>query len=588
MRRPLLVLSSAFLLLTLLCTTFAIISDTDVARADAPNDEFAFIDLLNQHRADAGLPGLTMSAGLSDYARAHSQQMAAAGSIFHSSNLSAIAGAVAPNWRTAGENVGVGGSVSVLDTALMNSAPHRANILGAYNYVGIGVAYNGNRVFVTEMFVATTTPITARSRPGSSPPIGSVDAISRFQSQLSIDGWAIDPDTSSSIAVHVYVDGAFATATTANGSRPDLASLGRGTSHGFHTTVNLGPGLHSVCVFGINNAAGVNPAIGCRSVNMMSWPLGAADVVAQSGDGIVAAGWALDPDTASSIDVHMYLDGQRVAVATADDMRPDIGSAYPGYGSAHGYSVRTSASPGWHSVCVWAINVGPGGSPQLPCRSVYVASNPFGSIDVASPGPGDLDVAGWLIDPSSTSPITGHLYIDGQFAGATTSSLTRPDVAGLGFGSAHGYDMRVAIDGGLHQVCVFGINVGAGANTPVRCVATVVQSDPVGAVDAVAIDATPSGATSRGAVPTRVAGWAIDPNTAASIDVRVVIDGAVATTVDADISRPDLARYYPGFGTRHGYSASVTVTPGLHNVCAVAVNSRAGTDRLLGCRVVGI
>jgi hypothetical protein len=588
MRRPLLVLSSAFMLLTLLCTTFAIVSDTHVAHADAANDEFAFIDLLNQHRADSGLPGLTMSAGLSDYARAHSEQMAAAGSIFHSSNLSAIAGAVAPNWRTAGENVGVGGSVSVLDTALMNSAPHRANILGGYNYVGIGVAYSGNRVYVTEMFVATTTPITARPRPGSSPPIGSVDAISRFQSQLSIDGWAIDPDTSSSIPVHVYVDGAFATATTANTSRPDLAGYGRGTAHGFHATVNVGPSLHTVCVYGINNAAGVNPTLGCRWVNMTNWPLGAVDVVAQSGDGTVAAGWAFDPDTASSIDVHLYVDGRRVAVTTADDPRSDIGSLYPGYGNAHGFNVRAAASPGWHSVCLWALNVGAGGNPQLACRTVYVASDPFGSIDVATAGAGDLEVAGWLIDPSSSSAITGHVYIDGQFAGATSSGLSRPDLSGLGFGAGHGFDTRVAIDGGYHQVCVFGINVGAGSNQPVRCVTAPILSDPVGSLDGVAVDATPAGMTLRGAMPTQLVGWALDPNTSASVDVRILVDGGVAATVTADDNRPDLAPYYPRFGTRHGYSTSVSLSPGRHNVCAVAVNTRAGSDRLLGCRTIGV
>jgi hypothetical protein len=526
-----------------------------------------------------------MSAGLSDYARAHSQQMAVSGGIFHSTNLPAIAGAVAPNWRSAGENVGVGGSVSVLDSALMNSAPHRANILGGYNYVGIGVAYNGNRMYVTEMFVASTTPITARSRPGSSPPIGSVDRISRVQTQVTIDGWALDPDTSSSIGVHVYVDGAFATAVNANGNRPDLAGYGRGTAHGFRATVNIGPGLHTVCVFGINNAAGVNPVLSCQWVNMTTWPTGSVDLLTQSGDGIVAAGWALDPDSSSSIGVHVYVDGQRVAVSTADDPRADVGSFFPGYGSAHGFTVRAAATPGWHNVCVWAVNVGPGGSPQLACRVVFVASDPFGAVDATSNGAGDLRVAGWLMDPSSTSSIGGHVYVDGQFAGATTSGASRPDLAGFGLGISHGFDTRVPIDGGAHQVCVFGINVGAGTNRLVRCVPVLVAADPVGSLDAVELGASPS-AAGRSATPTIIAGWAIDPNTAASVDVRILVDGSVATTVDADLNRPDLAAYYPGFGTLHGYSATVSLAPGLHNVCSVAVNTRAGSDRLLGCRTI--
>jgi hypothetical protein len=70
--------------------------------------------------------------------------------------------------------------------------------------------------------------------------------------------------------------------------------------------------------------------------------------------------------------------------------------------------------------------------------------------------------------------------------------------------------------------------------------------------------------------------------------VRILVDGGVAATVTADDNRPDLAPYYPRFGTRHGYSTSVSLSPGKHNVCAVAVNTRAGSDRLLGCRTIAV
>jgi hypothetical protein len=582
MRRLLVAFSAC--LLAIFASGISMLATAAPASASVDNDEFAFLDLVNQHRQAAGLPGLMMSTALSDAARAHSAQMAASGGIYHTTNLAAVLGAAAPNWRSGGENVGMGGGVSVLDTALMNSAPHRANILGSYNYVGIGVWYSGSTMYVTQMFVSTTTPIPVKPRPGSPVPIGSIDAVRRSMADLTVIGWALDPDTSASIAVHIYVDGAFAAATTANADRPDLARYGRGTAHGFSATIRPGPGVHTVCALALNDAAGVNPAVGCTVVNMASWPIGYVETAVQSGDGVAASGWTLDPDSAASTSVHMYVDGQRVAVDSADGSRPDIGAAYPGYGNAHGFSVRAATSPGWHSVCIWALNIGPGGNPQLSCRWVFVASDPFGAVDVTALGAGDLRVAGWTIDPSSTAAINSHIYVDGTFVNAVPASGSRPDLAGLGFGTSHGFDTRVTIDGGLHQLCVFGINVGAGANQVVRCLAISVPSDPVGALDDVSVPSVVAGASGAGSsVTAHLAGWAIDPNTSAAVDVRIIVDGSAVTTVHATDQRPDLAPYYPGFGTAHGFSAAFSIARGSHTVCAVAVNARAGTDRLVGC-----
>lgn len=38
-------------------------------------------------------------------------------------------------------------------------------------------------------------------------------------------GWALDPDTAEPIAAHAYLDGAWATATSTNRSRPDIAAV---------------------------------------------------------------------------------------------------------------------------------------------------------------------------------------------------------------------------------------------------------------------------------------------------------------------------------------------------------------------------
>ena len=54
-----------------------------------------------------------------------------------------------------GENIlhgGCGISAGQMDQAWMNSPDHRANILGNFSAVGIGVACNGGDLYATEEF----------------------------------------------------------------------------------------------------------------------------------------------------------------------------------------------------------------------------------------------------------------------------------------------------------------------------------------------------------------------------------------------------------------------------------------------------
>jgi hypothetical protein len=67
----------------------------------------------------------------------------------------------------------------------------------------------------------------------------------------------------------------------------------------------------------------------------------------------------------------VYVDSVGVAF-TANRDRPDIGAAYPGYGSAHGFSETVPASAGSHRVCVYAINTSAGGHSLLRCQTLTV------------------------------------------------------------------------------------------------------------------------------------------------------------------------------------------------------------------------
>jgi hypothetical protein len=203
-------------------------------------------------------------------------------------------------------------------------------------------------------------------------PFGVVDSVTASPGSYTVSGWTFDPDSTASTPVHVYVDNS-GTAFTANTSRPDIAAAypGYGDLHGYSVTVPATPGVHNVCAYGIDIAGtGANRQLGCKQVAGMSGnPVGVVDSIVASGGTITASGWAYDPDTAQAIPVHVYVDSSGYPF-TANGSRPDVGAIYPAYGANHGYSVSVPAAAGTHNVCVYGINIGPGGNQLLSCRSI--------------------------------------------------------------------------------------------------------------------------------------------------------------------------------------------------------------------------
>jgi len=306
-------------------------------------------------------------------------------------------------------------------------------------------------------------------------PIGSLDTVAeQSPTALIVGGWALDPDTTAPISVHVYIDGVLASGFTANGSRPDVgAAFGDGDLHGFTQVYPVASGTHTVCVYAINVPAGPNPAIGCRTVSVVNRnPMGSLDTAtAASPNAILVGGWALDPDTTAPIDVHTYVDGRLAGAVRADGSRPDVAAAF-GDGAQHGFTQVYPATTGTHQVCVYAINVPSGANPAIGCRSVTVVNHdPFGSFDTAvGTSPTSVTVTGWALDPDTTAPIAVHAYVDGRFATAFTATDTRPDVAQLfGMGGEHGFRRVVPTTPGTHQVCLYAINAPTGPNPQIGC-----------------------------------------------------------------------------------------------------------------------
>lgn len=417
---------------------------------------------------------------------------------------------------------------------------------------------------------------------GDRRPVGAVDTAVRSPGMVEIGGWAADPDTPTTpLQVHLYLDATFVTAVTADASRPDVGAAfpAFGANHGYSAAVPVTTGgTHRACAYGIGNEAGGNALLGCRTVPTS--PFGAFDSVQRVPGGLQLSGWAIDPDVADPIDVHVYLDGGFVTGLTANGERADVGAAHPGYGTAHGFSGTIPVtSGGAHVVCVYAINGGPGSNAFLRCRLVVVGVNPFGRVDAARRAPGGIRVTGWAFDADATGAITVHAYVDGAFATSFSANVGRADVGAAfpGYGDNHGFDAVVPITApGRHVVCLYGINVGPGGNSPVRCHVLAVRTSPFGHLDSVAASGT-------------ITGWAIDPDVADPITVHVYMDGRFATSATADQPRPDVGAAFPGYGDDHGLSAPLPPFPLGRPVvvCAYAINAGAASpNTLLGCRTV--
>ncbi len=130
------------------------------------------VSFINAQRAGAGLAPVADHSGLASLARAHSAEMAASNTLFHSGNLAAKIATVVAGWQGVGENVGVGDSVAAVNSMFMQSATHRANILGNFNLAGVGVVTGSDgRVWVTQMFAraSSTAPRVATTNGTVSP-----------------------------------------------------------------------------------------------------------------------------------------------------------------------------------------------------------------------------------------------------------------------------------------------------------------------------------------------------------------------------------------------------------------------------------
>jgi hypothetical protein len=482
--------------------------------------------------------------------------------------------------------------------SLYNYTPYQPNaqaLAAGYGASSSSCSSYGNRNFwlwFTDWFGSTQT--TGRDVDA---PVGRLDSVGVGTSSITLRGWTYDPSApTTSINVHVYVDGRFFGAVPANRPRPDIGAAypGVGNQHGFDGTVVAPPGPHAVCIYTVNTGAGyTNPLLGCRSVAVPTYPahvpVGLGDPVKVSALTATVSGWAVDPDVPTSpLRVHIYVDDRLKAAVTADGVREDVQRAYPRAGAAHGFSWSGALPAGSHRICAFGINLGAGtANPNLGCQTVVLGGPPVGGLEKLTTTPGQVRVAGWSIDPDTVDPISVHVYVNGVYKSAAVANLPRPDIetARPGSGSAHGFDVTVPAAGGDSTVCVYGINVlTGGSNSRLGCgqvTVTATQYVPIGNLD------TATG----GAGSIATTGWALDKDVPTDpVRVHFYVDGAWKLAVTADRARADISQAFPGAGPYHGWSTTLTgITSGAHTLCAYAINLAGGASSpKLACRAVTV
>jgi hypothetical protein len=411
-------------------------------------------------------------------------------------------------------------------------------------------------------------------------PYGYLDEVSPAPGGVRLRGWAVDPESTAPITLHIYAGGKVVQWVTADKQRPDLAAVfpGIGTRHGFDTVVPLSAGRHTISVYAINVLDGSeNPVIGSAPVGV-GVPFGMAD--ARVGPGLVRlTGWVIDPDTADPVQLHAYVDGVFAGQFGANVFRSDVAATYAAFGGEHGFDIELQVAAGIHDVELWFVQRN--GRPfQLSGHRLTVSggSAPVGYLDNAARSPNGIRVVGWAADPDSNLPLDIHVYVDGVFAGSTRADKSRPDVAGVfpAFGPNRGYDVEVPAQVGTRQVTVYAI--GRGGGTPYRLLGTttvLVANLPLGWFDAATDD--PAGV--------RVRGWAVDPDAPGPVDLHVYVDGVFAGVGRTGRPRPDVAAAFSGTGADAGFDFVVPAEPGRRTVCVYAINRGDGlpTHPLFGC-----
>ena len=466
-----------------------------------------------------------------------------------------------------------------IGTILANG--YRPDVAAVFNFGanhgfdGVLPVTTGGTVCVYGVNVGTgsrDTPLGCGVIPGPDP-VGALDSISRAPGGALIRGWGLDPDLGTAATILVTRDGALAAAIPAGVARPDIGAAypPYGANHGFDAVAPVSGG--NLCVYVVNVGPGVAVRqLGCSTL-IGPTPIGNVESVSRVPGGVRVVGWALDPDSADPISIHVYAGGVGAAIP-ASLSRPGFSNYFPGYGDAHGFDAVVPLQGG--EVCLYAINIADGvTNPRLGSCTTVLGGTPLGSLEAAGRVAGGVRLSGWSLDADTAGAVALHVYANGQFVAAISANTARADVGAVfpAWGANHGFDAVVpTTTTGVTTYCVYAINVGGGVNPLLGCRTLTVTTQPFGSIESVS--RTPGGI--------RVTGWVIDPDSANAVTLHVYVDGVFRAATTANLSRPDVGAIFYSYGALHGFDT--TLSGGGSQVCVYAIDIGGGVNPLLGCR----
>ena len=156
-----------------------------------------------------------------------------------------------------------------------------------------------------------------------------------------------------------------------------------------HPLISIGAGAAATAVITQANAAAAaraRAAAAALKARAAHNPTGHLDIAAGTTDGVVVAGWAMDPDNRSArLNVDLYVDGHMRLRTYTWVLRADV-ARIRHTGPAQGFSATVpGVTPGRHTVCAYALNIGTGtGNPSVGCAAFVVI--PGVRVSVATPG----------------------------------------------------------------------------------------------------------------------------------------------------------------------------------------------------------
>src|SRR5437588_4041945 len=120
-------------------------------------EQSRLFDLVNQERQKQGLPKLQWDDHLAQSAEAHNRLVIARDELSHQfpgePPLGERVGSTGLRFNAAGENLAYAPTIEEVHTGLMNSPPHRANILDPkYNAVGFAIIPLNGELYVVQNF----------------------------------------------------------------------------------------------------------------------------------------------------------------------------------------------------------------------------------------------------------------------------------------------------------------------------------------------------------------------------------------------------------------------------------------------------